>query len=179
MVLNRPTRYPSVSVAKPTCPQPTLPRPGPFAFLSPPTPVCPVPDAPAPLDATDARLDKWLWCVRACKTRALAAEACKSGRVHIDGREAKPASTVRPGQLVEYRDGALTRRLRVLGAPRSRVAASALPPFVGDETPPEEIAAAREQRVQNLLAGGATRPDKHARRARQALRLVGIEPDSD
>lgn len=149
---------------------------GGVAFVRTTLPVRPVPDASAPLDAADARLDKWLWCVRACKTRALAADACKRGRVHIDGREAKPAATVRPGQLVEYRDGVLVRRLRVLGAPRARVAASALPPFMRDETPPDEVAAAREQRVQTLLAGGSGRPGKHDRRARQALRIVGIDP---
>jgi ribosome-associated heat shock protein Hsp15 len=123
----------------------------------------------------DARLDKWLWSVRAYKTRALAAEACRLGRVAVDGREAKPAATVRPGQVVEAREGIVTRRLVVLGVPRGRQGPARAKDFARDETPPEALAAAREQRVQHILAGGGARPTKRDRRARE--RLWG-EPDA-
>ncbi len=128
-----------------------------------------------PSSPADARIDKWLWCVRACATRPDAAEACRRGRVLIDDRPAKPATSVRPGQLVLYRDGILTRRLRVLGLPRARLGAAALGPWLRDETPPEDIAAAREARALSRLAGGGARPDKHDRRARAALRLGDTE----
>lgn len=124
----------------------------------------------APDGADDARLDKWLWMVRAYKTRALAAEACRLGRVTLDGREAKPASSVRPGQVVEARQGIVMRRLVVLGLPRGRQGPAKAREFARDETPPEALEAAREQRVQHFLAGGGTRPTKRDRRARQALR---------
>jgi ribosome-associated heat shock protein Hsp15 len=124
----------------------------------------------APADADDARLDKWLWMVRAHKTRALAAEACRLGRVTVDGREAKPAHTIRAGQLVEVRDGLVRRKLAVLGVPRGRQGAARVSEFMRDETPPEMLAAAREQRVQHVLAGGGGRPTKKDRRARDALR---------
>lgn len=122
--------------------------------------------APAP---DDARLDKWLWTVRAYKTRALAAEACRLGRVTIDGREAKPAATVRAGQVIEARQGTVIRRLVVLGIPRGRQGPAKAREFVRDETPPESLEAARQQRVQQILAGGATRPNKRERREREAL----------
>lgn len=118
----------------------------------------------------DARLDKWLWTIRAYKTRALAAEACRLGRVTVDGREAKPAATVRPGQTVEARQGLVRRRWVVLGAPRGRQSAAKAAEFARDETSPEELAAAREHRVQHILAGGGARPTKRDRRAREALR---------
>lgn len=120
--------------------------------------------------ADDARLDKWLWTVRAYKTRALAAEACRLGRVSIDGREAKPAASIRPGQVVEARQGILTRRLVVLGVPRGRQGPAKAKDFVRDETSQEAVEAAREQRVQHVLAGGGGRPTKRDRRVRDALR---------
>jgi ribosome-associated heat shock protein Hsp15 len=127
-------------------------------------------DAPDAPDADDARLDKWLWTVRAYKTRALAAEACRLGRVSIDGRDAaKPSASVRPGQVIEARQGIVTRRLVVLGVPRGRQGPAKARDFARDETPPEELEAAREQRVQHILAGGGTRPTKRDRRARAAL----------
>ena len=117
----------------------------------------------------DARLDKWLWTVRAFKTRALAAEACRLGRVTVDGREAKPAATVRIGQVIEARQGLLPCRWAVLGVPRGRQGAAKVAEFARDETPPEALAVMREQRVQHILAGGAGRPSKRDRRAREAL----------
>ena len=122
------------------------------------------------VDPDDARLDKWLWMVRVSKTRALAAEACRLGRVKVDGREAKPAHTIRVGQVVEVREGLVTRRLVALGVPRGRQGAALAGQFMRDETPPEMLAAAREQRVQHVLAGGGGRPTKKDRRARDALR---------
>lgn len=124
---------------------------------------------PSPDDADDTRLDKWLWMVRAYKTRALAVEACRRGRVVVDGREAKPAHTIRAGQVLEAREGIVTRRLVVLGVPRGRQGAARVGDFMRDETPAEVLEAAREQRVQHVLAGGAGRPTKKDRRAREAL----------
>ena len=123
---------------------------------------------PAP-EADEARLDKWLWSVRAYKTRALAAEACRLGRVTVDGREAKAAASVRPGQVIEARQGIVSRRLVVVGLPRGRQGASKVGDFARDETPPEALEAARQQRVQHILAGGGARPTKRERRERDAL----------
>ncbi len=132
--------------------------------------------ASAPAGAPgDARLDKWLWAVRAYKTRALAAEACRLGRVTVDGREAKASAGLRPGQVIEARQGLVLRRLVVLGVPRGRQGAAKAKEFARDETPAEALEVAREQRVQHLLAGGGARPDKHQRKAREAFRERGAE----
>ena len=124
-------------------------------------------DAPPALE--DARLDKWLWSVRAYKTRALAAEACRLGRVTVDGREAKAAASVRLGQVIEARQGIVVRRLVVLGLPRGRQGAAKAADYARDETSPEALEAARQQRVQHILAGGGVRPTKRDRRARETL----------
>jgi ribosome-associated heat shock protein Hsp15 len=125
-------------------------------------------DPAADVDA--ARLDKWLWSVRAYKTRALAAEACRLGRVTVDGREAKAAASVRPGQVIEARQGLVRRRLIVAGVPRGRQGAAKVGDFARDETSPEDLEAARRQRIQQVLAGGGARLTKRQRREREALR---------
>jgi ribosome-associated heat shock protein Hsp15 len=51
------------------------------------------------------RIDRWLWAARFYKTRALATEAVKGGRVHVNGQAAKPAKDVRPGDRLEISVG--------------------------------------------------------------------------
>ena len=113
-----------------------------------------------------ARLDKWLWAVRAFKTRSLAGDACRAGSVTINDLPAKPSRSVRPGELVMVQQGLVRRSLRVVGVPRSRVGAALVPEYCTDLTPPEEHAKAREHRVQDVLARekGSGRPTKRDRR---------------
>ncbi|MEZ4298544.1 MAG: S4 domain-containing protein [Polyangiaceae bacterium] len=119
------------------------------------------------------RIDKWLWCVRVFKTRSDAAEACREGAVTVNGNEAKPGRDVRAGDTIAVRlDGGLTRTLRILTLPRSRVAAKELPALVTDLTPPEEYERARQAHL-DLLAPrgrGAGRPTKRDRRETDRLR---------
>lgn len=120
-----------------------------------------------------ARIDKWLWCVRLFKTRALATTACRAGAVLIGGQPVKPAREVRAGETVCVRQGLITRTLQVVAAPAARVAAKQVPAFCTDLTPPEEFAKARRTPVQQFLARekGAGRPTKRERR--QLDRLLG------
>jgi len=120
-----------------------------------------------PLPAGAARLDKWLWAVRLFKSRALAADACRAGSVEIAGQPAKPARDVRAGETVSVRQGLVTRTLRVIGVPRSRVGAKLVPDYCTDLTPPSEYEKLREHRTRQILARekGAGRPTKRDRRA--------------
>ena len=113
------------------------------------------------------RLDQWLWAVRIYKTRTSAAEAIKGGHVKIADAVPKPAREVHPGEIVVARVNQMTRTVRVIGAPPSRVGAKLVPEFAEDLTPPEEYQRRREV---NLLppgfrAKGSGRPTKHDRRA--------------
>ena len=121
------------------------------------------------------RLDKWLWCARVYKTRAQAADACRAGKIVIGDQVVRPARAVRPGDVVEINLGGWTRTLRVTAELDHRVKASALTAFVADITPPDQLALARERRVQNLLGrpSGAGRPTKSDRRAWK--RAFGVE----
>ena len=64
----------------------------------------------------EARLDKWLWAVRIFKTRTLAADACKNGRVAINGTNSKPSRTVKVGDEVSVRKPPVTYTFKVLQA---------------------------------------------------------------
>jgi ribosome-associated heat shock protein Hsp15 len=115
---------------------------------------------------TAARLDKWLWAVRAFKTRSLAADACRAGSVAVNEKPSKPARDVRPGEIVTVQMGLLLRTLQVVAVPRSRVGAKLLPNYCTDLTPPSEYEKLREKQVQQLLARekGSGRPTKRDRR---------------
>lgn len=117
------------------------------------------------------RLDKWLWCVRLYKTRSLATHACRAGSVVVNNQAAKPARDVRVGETIVVQQGLVTRTLRVLDVPRSRLGPKLVPGFCSDLTPPAEFEKAREQRVQHLLARekGSGRPTKRDRRALDRL----------
>ena len=60
----------------------------------------------------EARLDKWLWAARIFKTRSLAADACKNGRVAINGAQAKPSRSVKEGDEVAVRKSPVTYTFR-------------------------------------------------------------------
>ena len=57
----------------------------------------------------EARIDKWLWSVRIFKTRTIASEACKKGRVMIGNVQVKPSRQVKPGDVVQVRKPPITR----------------------------------------------------------------------
>ena len=66
--------------------------------------------------SSEARLDKWLWAARIFKTRTLAADACKNGRVAINGAQAKPSRAVKIGDSVSVRKPPITYTFKVLQA---------------------------------------------------------------
>ena len=70
------------------------------------------------------RLDKWLWCARFFKTRGLASEAVKSGRVNVNGLRAKPARTIYIGDTVSLRRAPFEYHLTVTGIAKQRISAS-------------------------------------------------------
>ena len=62
----------------------------------------------------EARIDKWLWAARIFKTRSIAADACKNGRVTIGGMNVKPSRPVKCGEVVSVRKPPITYSFRVL-----------------------------------------------------------------
>lgn len=116
---------------------------------------------------TTARLDKWLWAARIFKTRSIAADACKNGRVHINGAQAKPSRTVKEGDEVSVRKPPVTYTFRVKQPIESRVGARLVPDVLENITPPEQYEVLEMSRISGFVdrARGTGRPTKKDRRA--------------
>ncbi|MGE2833274.1 RNA-binding S4 domain-containing protein [Mycobacterium sp. SMC-4] len=108
------------------------------------------------------RVDRWLWAVRLTKTRPDAAEACRGGHVRVNGRVAKPSTTVVAGDEVRARIGDRTRIVEVLQPIPKRVAASVAVSCYRDRTPPEPRIAAPPVAIRDRGAGRPTKRDRRA-----------------
>ena len=75
----------------------------------------------------EARIDKWMWATRIFKTRTIAAEACKKGRICINGAQAKPSRMVKPGDVIQVKKPPITYSFKVLQAIEKRVGAKLVP----------------------------------------------------
>ncbi len=84
------------------------------------------------------RLDKWLWAVRIFKTRSLASDACRGGKIKINGENAKPSREIKAGEIIEVQLTGIKKTLEVLQPAKNRVAAKLVNELVKDLTPPEE-----------------------------------------
>lgn len=120
-----------------------------------------------PAELESIRIDRWLWTVRICKTRAIATDLCKRGRVCIDQQPVKPSREVSPQQLVSIKREGITFQYRVLKCVEKRVGAKMAAQCKQDETPQEELT-----KLKTIKGGwtpmrekGAGRPTKKERRA--------------
>lgn len=114
----------------------------------------------------DARVDKWLWAARIFKTRAIAAEACKKGRVMMNGMPVKPAKLVSAGDVLDVRKPPVTYTYKVLQAIEKRVGAKLVPHVLEDLTAPEQLELLEMNRIGGFVdrARGTGRPTKKERR---------------
>ena len=86
------------------------------------------------------RIDKWLWAVRIFKTRSDAAEACRTGKVTINGSEAKPSKELKEGDLLTVKKVPIMRySYKVLALVERRLPAKDVPTYCLDITPQEEL----------------------------------------
>lgn len=116
------------------------------------------------------RIDKWLWAARLAKTRPLAADAVKGGRVELNGRRVPPGKGVRVGDRVELTIGDVPRAVVVRGLAQRRGPASVAATLY--EETPESVAErdrlAERRRLERALEprvpGGGPRPTKRDRR---------------
>ena len=115
----------------------------------------------------EARIDKWLWAARIYKTRTLAADACKNGRITINGAQTKPSRTVKAGDQVGVKKPPITYTFLVKQSIEKRVGAKLLPDILENITTPEQYELLEMSRISGFVdrARGTGRPTKKDRRA--------------
>lgn len=87
----------------------------------------------------EVRVDKWLWAMRVFKTRTVATEACKKGRVFIGNVVAKPSRTIKVGDVVNVRKPPVTYSFKVLALAQNRLGAKLVPDYMENITPKSEL----------------------------------------
>jgi len=112
------------------------------------------------------RIDKYLWAIRMFKTRTLATEACKAGRVKLDGNNIKPSHEVRIGETYSVSKGIERKVVKVTGLLENRVDAKTAVNFYEDLTPVQETHGFKSMFHAPVLRRdrGAGRPTKKDRR---------------
>lgn len=114
----------------------------------------------------DVRVDKWLWAVRIFKTRSIATDACKKNRVSINGQPAKPARTIKVGDIISVRKPPIEYSFKVLQLLANRVGAKLVAEYMENVTPREQYEILELQRISGFVdrARGLGRPTKKERR---------------
>lgn len=118
-----------------------------------------------------ARIDKWLWAARIYKTRSIAADACKNGRVTIGGVTVKPSHVVKRGEVVSVKKSPITYSFRVMDCIEQRVGAKMLTTVYANVTDPKQYELLEMSRISGFVdrARGTGRPTKKERRALDAF----------
>ena len=112
------------------------------------------------------RIDKWLWAVRIYKTRSLATEACKKGKVLIQNVAVKPSRTVKVGEIVQVRQNPVIYSFKVIALAQNRMNAKLVPGFMENVTTPDQLELIELAKIaaQSGRARGTGRPTKKERR---------------
>lgn len=132
----------------------------------------------------EARLDKWLWAARIFKTRTIAADACKNGRVTVNGANAKPSRTVKLGETVHVKKAPITYSFKIINAIESRVGAKLIDQVYENVTEAKQYELLEMSRISGFVdrARGKGRPTKKDRRAMEAFvepAMFGWDDDDD
>ena len=119
----------------------------------------------------EVRIDKYLWSIRVYKTRSEATDACKGGKIRVNGADTKPSKPVKVGDTIVSRKGAVTYTYKVLQLVDKRQGAKLVPQYAENLTPEEELAKLRAPVETFFLKRdrGAGRPTKKDRRQMEEL----------
>ena len=119
----------------------------------------------------EVRRDKYLWSIRVFKTRSEATDACKGGKIRVNGADTKPSKTVKVGDTIVSRKGAVTYTYKVLELIDKRQGARLVPNYAENLTPQEELDKLRAPVETFFLKRdrGTGRPTKKDRRQMESL----------
>lgn len=126
------------------------------------------------MTSESARIDKWLWASRIFKTRSIAADACKNGRITINGINVKPSHVIKCGEVISVKKPPITYSFKVLQCIENRVGAKLLPQIYENVTDAKQYELLEMSRISGFVnrARGTGRPTKKERRSLDAF----IEP---
>lgn len=115
---------------------------------------------------SEVRIDKFLWAMRIYKTRSIAADACKNGRITMNGVQLKPSRTFHVGDIFSVRKGPITYTYRILQLCQNRLGAKLVPEYLRDITSKEQLELLELARLagQSGRDRGTGRPTKKDRR---------------
>ncbi|MCH5306700.1 MAG: RNA-binding S4 domain-containing protein [Prevotella sp.] len=125
----------------------------------------------------EARIDKWLWAARIFKTRSIAADAIKNGRVTIQGMNVKPSRMVKVGEVVSVRKPPVTYSFKILKTIEQRVGAKLIPEVYENVTPADQYELLEMNRISGFVnrQRGTGRPTKKDRRALDEFIVPSLE----
>ena len=134
--------------------------------------------------AEEARIDKWLWAARIFKTRSIAADACKNGRVTINGVNVKPSHMIKEGETISVKKPPITYSFKVLKCIEQRVGAKLIPEIYENVTDAKQYELLEMSRISGFVnrARGTGRPTKKDRRSLDAFiepAMFGFDDDFD
>ena len=111
---------------------------------------------------SEVRIDKWLWATRVFKTRTIATDACKLGRVTIDGMNVKPSRVVKVGEKISVKKPPITFTFEVLALLNNRVGAKLVPNYLKNITTPDQYELLEMARISGFVKRqkGQGRPTK-------------------
>ena len=129
----------------------------------------------------EARIDKWLWAARIFKTRSIASDACKNGRVAVNNVNVKPSRMVKEGDVISVRKPPVTYSFKILKTIEQRVGAKLVPEIYENVTSPDQYELLEMNRISGFVnrARGTGRPTKKDRRAMDAFVGPSLEGDFD
>ena len=87
------------------------------------------------MSSEKVRVDRWLWSVRAYKTRTLSTDACKRKWVTVNGTDAKPSREIKTQDIVTFKVGPLEKKVQVLQILEKRISAKLVDQYLKDLTP--------------------------------------------
>lgn len=132
---------------------------------------------------SEVRIDKWLWAMRIFKTRTIATDACKKGRVSVGNAIAKPSRTIKIGDIVQVRKPPVTYSFKVLALTENRLGAKLVPEYMENVTPRSELDLLEVVRISGFVdrRKGLGRPTKREGRdlARFTEESIGWDFDWD
>ncbi|MCQ2349145.1 MAG: RNA-binding S4 domain-containing protein [Paludibacteraceae bacterium] len=114
----------------------------------------------------EVRIDKWLWAMRLYKTRSIAAEACKRGRITMNGVTQKPSRIVKEGDVIDVKRPPITFSYKILQLTQNRLSAKQVPDYMLQVTRADQLELLEILKADKTAqrARGTGRPTKKERR---------------